>query len=79
MHLISKALQQTLCQKPKFNIDNNVLIVVGKIIALSVVHGGPGPTFLADYIINYIFKDGNPIVVKKVEDIPDEPGKAQKG
>ena len=46
--------------------------IVGKIIALSVVHVGPGPTFLADSIINYIFKDGNPIVVTKVEDIPDE-------
>ena len=45
--------------------------IVGKIIALSVVHGGPGPTFLADSIIYYIFKDGNPIVTK-VEDIPDE-------
>ena len=46
--------------------------IVGKIIALSVVYEGPGPTFLfADSIMNYIFKDGNPIITK-VEDIPDE-------
>ena len=53
-------------------LDKDVYKIVDKIIALSVVHGGPGPTFLADSVINYIFKDGNPIVVTKVEDIPDE-------
>ena len=53
-------------------LDKDVYKIVGKIIALSVVNGGPGPIFWADSNINYIFKDGNPIVVTKVEDIPDE-------
>ena len=44
----------------------------GNSSCFSVVYEGPGPTFLfADSIMNYIFKDGNPIITK-VEDIPDE-------
>ena len=55
-------LDKSLLQHNTIALDKDVYKIVGKIITLSFVHGGPGPTFLADAIIYYIFKDGNPIL-----------------
>jgi len=45
------------------SLDKHVYMIVGKIIALSVIHGGPGPVFLAESVVNYIFRGGNPFNV----------------
>jgi len=52
-------------------LDQNMYKIVGKIIALSVIHGGPGPAFLADSVVNYIFRGGKLFHVY-IEDVPDE-------
>lgn len=52
-------------------LDKDVYKIVGKIIALSVIHGGPGPTFLSKSVLNYIFREGKLFDVY-IEDIPDE-------
>ena len=43
---------------------------MGKMIALSILHGGPGPVFLAPVIIDYLF-GGIASVKACVEDVPD--------
>ena len=50
--------------------DREVYYTVGKMIALSVIHGGPAPTFFADPVIDYLF--GEKRQFKAVcGDIPD--------
>lgn len=39
-------------------------------IALSILHGGPGPAFLAPSVIDYLF-GGLSMVTPLIEDIPD--------
>ena len=43
---------------------------VGKVIAMSVVNGGPGPTFLSPVIVDYLF-GGVSAVKPSVEDVLD--------
>lgn len=44
---------------------------IGKIIALSILHGGPGPVFFSPVIVDYLF--GGMLAVKpSIDDIPDE-------
>ena len=43
---------------------------VGKIIALSILHGGPGPSFFSPAVIDYLF-GGIPMVKACVDDVPD--------
>ena len=44
---------------------------VGKIIALSILHGGTGPVFFAPVVIDYLF-GGISAVRPSIEDVPDE-------
>lgn len=44
---------------------------MGKAIALSIVNGGPGPTFLAPVVVDYLF-GGITCVKPSVEDVLDE-------
>ena len=39
-------------------------------IAMSILNGGPGPAFLALYVVDYLF-GGLSVVRPLVEDIPD--------
>lgn len=50
--------------------QNEVYLSVGKIIALSILHGGPGPFFFAPCIIDYLF-GGIGSVTPSVDDVPD--------
>ena len=45
-------------------------LCIGRIIALSILHGGPGPTFFAPVIVDYLF-GGFSAVKPCVEDVPD--------
>ena len=44
--------------------------MVGKMIALSILHGGPGPVFFARSVIDYMF-GGIANVSARIQDIPD--------
>ena len=35
-------------------LENRTYVSVGKILALSLMHGGPAPRFLAHTVVNYI-------------------------
>ena len=50
-------------------LKKKTFFIVGKMLALSLMHGGPAPTFLADSIVNYILH-GN--TDGKVTDVPDQ-------
>lgn len=43
---------------------------MGKTIALSAIHGGPGPSFFAYFVVDYIF-GGLGTVSLRPSDIPD--------
>ncbi len=43
---------------------------VGKIVALSVINGGPGPIFFAPAIIDYLF-GGITAVKTDIHDVPN--------
>ena len=45
--------------------------MVGKIIALSVLHGGPGPIFFASVVVDYLF-GGMAAVHPTVDEVPDD-------
>lgn len=40
-------------------------------IALSILHGGPGPVFFAPVVVDYLF-GGISAVKPSVDDVPDE-------
>lgn len=44
--------------------------MAGKMIAVSIVHGGPGPNFLSEDLVSYI--SGQTSFKASVEDITDE-------
>lgn len=44
---------------------------MGKIIALSILHGGPGPVFFSSAVVDYLF-GGIATVRPSIEDIPDQ-------
>lgn len=46
-------------------------LYVGRMIALSVLHGGPGPVFFSPVVVDYLF-GGVPLVKPKIDDVPDK-------
>ena len=36
-------------------LQNELYLCIGKMITLSIVHGGPGPSFFAESVVDYIF------------------------
>ena len=50
--------------------DREVYYTIGKMIALSIIHGGPAPTFFADPVIDYLFGEKR-LFKASYEDIPD--------
>lgn len=44
---------------------------MGKIIALSILHGGPGPVFFSSAVVDYLF-GGIATVRPSIDDIPDQ-------
>ena len=44
---------------------------MGQIIALSVIHGGPGPVFLSPTVVDYLF-GGMAAVSSSIDDVPDQ-------
>ena len=36
------------------DLENNLFFTVGKVFALSLMHGGPGPSFLAKSVVQYL-------------------------
>lgn len=44
--------------------------LAGKIIAVSIVHGGPAPHFLSKNLVNHMI--GNPSFDATIEDVKDE-------
>ena len=51
-------------------LQNELYLCMGKMIALSIVHGGPGPSFFAECVVDYIF-NGLGSVSARIVDIPD--------
>ena len=51
-------------------LQNELYLCMGKMISLSIVHGGPGPSFFAECVVDYIF-NGLGLVSAKIVDIPD--------
>ena len=51
-------------------LQEEMYLCMGKMIALSVVHGGPGPSFFAESVVAYLFC-GLSGVTAKVDDVPD--------
>lgn len=51
-------------------IQDDMYLRVGRIIALSILHGGPGPTFFAPIVVDYLF-GGFSAVKPCIEDVPD--------
>lgn len=49
-------------------------LLAGRMIAVSIVHGGPGPRFLSDMLYNHL--TGRVDINGTVEDITDETMKA---
>ena len=45
-------------------------LCIGRIIALSILHGVPGPTFSAPIVVDYLF-GGFSAVQPCIEDVPD--------
>ena len=50
-------------------LDNEVYKTVGKIVALSIIHGGSGPVFFAESVLNYLFGDGQRKI--QIKDVPN--------
>ncbi len=60
-------------------LDKDSYFHIGKIIAMSVIHGGPAPNFLAQPVLDYLFH-GSSGVTSSIEDVPDRyPAQAKKG
>lgn len=51
--------------------QDELYLYVGRMIALSILQGGPGPVFFAPVIVDYIF-GGISAVKPSVDDVPDE-------
>lgn len=47
-----------------------MFLAVGRMIALSILNGGPGPTFLSPAVVDYLF-GGISTVKAQIEDVPD--------
>ena len=51
--------------------QDELFLYVGRMIALSILHGGPGPVFFAPVVVDYLF-GGISAVKPSVDDVPDE-------
>ena len=51
-------------------LQEEMYICMGKMIALSVVHGGPGPSFFTESVVAYLFCALSGVTAK-VDDVPD--------
>ena len=68
--VLSGPLNRRILQHNTAALQDNVYYIIGKIIALSFVHGGPPPTFFAPCVIDYII-GGIENVEPSIDDIPD--------
>ena len=50
---------------------HELYLCIGRLIALSILHGGPWPVFFAPVIVDYLF-GGIGAVKPSVEDVPDQ-------
>ncbi|KAG2457928.1 G2E3 ligase, partial [Polypterus senegalus] len=50
-------------------LANDEYFTIGRIIAVSLIHGGPGPQFLSPNLVNYIVGTGE--ISPSIEDISD--------
>lgn len=51
-------------------LDNEDFKTIGKIVTLSIIHGGMGPVFFSEPVIDYFFGKGRQCKAQ-VEDVPD--------
>ena len=51
-------------------LQEELYLCMGKMIALSIIHGGPGPSYFAECVVDYLFS-GLKAVTARVTDIPD--------
>ena len=51
-------------------LEEDLFLVVGKMIALSIIYGGPGPMFFANPVIDYLLRIQAKFTAS-VEDVPD--------
>ena len=51
--------------------QDELYLCMGKIIALSILHGGPGPVFFAPSVVDYLF-GGFSAVSPSILDVPNE-------
>ena len=51
-------------------LQDETILYIGKIIALSILHGGPGPVFFSPAIVDYLF-GGMSAVMPSIDDVPD--------
>ena len=51
-------------------MQDEIYLCVGRLIALSILHGGPGPTFFANVVIDYLFS-GITTITPTIQDVPD--------
>ena len=51
-------------------LQEELYLCIGKMIALSIVHGGPGPSFFVPCVVDYIFS-GLGAVTARISYIPD--------
>jgi len=56
--------------------QDEFFLIVGKIFSLSIINGGPGPSFLSRVVVDYLF-GGVTAVKATVEDIIDDEVKAK--
>ena len=68
----------TTSRTPRHNLVELERSYVGVIIALSLIHGGPGPQFFSPAVADYIVY-GVQSVKAKVVDVPDIEVREQKG
>ena len=51
-------------------VHDELYLYVGRMIALSILHGGPGPVFFAPIIVDYLFS-GISAVKPSINDVPE--------
>ena len=68
--VFSGPLDRRVLQHNTTALQDNTYYIIGKIFALSFIHGGPSPSFLAPCIIDYII-GGIENVTPSISDVPD--------
>ena len=67
-HILKACIYYTVYD---FLAKDELYLYVGKMIALSILHGGPGPEFFAPVVVDYLF-GGISAVNPTIEDVPDK-------